>query len=100
MEYRELMKICNDSDARLDEKDDAIDYLSEFDNSEVIEFLIKIGSDSDQDDLLSSAAGESLGHIILKRDYKPDLNFIHLLLPNAKAELLGLLKTVKPDWLL
>ena len=100
MEYRELMKICNDSDARLDEKDDAIDYLSEFDNSEVIEFLIKIGSDSDIDDLLSSAAGESLGHIFSKRVYKPDLNFIHLLLPNAKAELLGLLKTVRPDWLL
>lgn len=62
MSYQELFNIINDNTARPDEVDDAIMYLADFPQEEVINFLINI-TNNDLEDYMLSSVGVSLGHI-------------------------------------
>ena len=62
MGYQNLIKIINDSTARADEIDDAIMYLREYNNEEVIEFLFLL-SNKDIESYMLSSVGESIGEI-------------------------------------
>jgi len=68
MEEKELIEILLDKFATVSERDDAAMDLSVFDSNEVVNALVKIGTDNNVDDVILSSIGESLAEIWLRNN--------------------------------
>ena len=66
MQPRELVKILLDATASISERDDAAMDLSVYDSKDVLNALLKVGSDEDTDNIILSSVGESLAEIWLR----------------------------------
>lgn len=92
-----LIEILLDHNARLDERDDAAMDLYATDEPEALEALIKIASNSDEDLLLLTSSGESIGEILIRKQ-NLDTMILKKMQKQALAEALAIIKEKKPNW--
>ncbi len=59
-----LIELLFDRSARLDERDDAGQYLGESDSPTAVAALRRMAASAEEDELLAGTAGESLGQIL------------------------------------
>lgn len=95
--WEKLIQIVRDESVRLDERDDAIIDLAEFNNNEVIEALFNIAKSDQIDIMLQASTGEVLSEIWI-RNSNVDFEKLTKFTDTALNEALGLLKTHKIEW--
>lgn len=79
--WEKLIRIVEDDSARLDERDDAIFDLAEFNNDEVIKVLYNMAKDNRIDTMLQASSGEVLTEIWMRNsnmDFKKLNEFYRL----------------------
>lgn len=79
-------------------RDDAAMDLGEFDESEALAALLKIGQDRSEDPILFDVVGESLGEIWTRNgNFQPEE--YAKLVEIAQDEAFFVIKRVRPDWI-
>ncbi|MFF5076171.1 hypothetical protein ACFY36_03910 [Actinoplanes sp. NPDC000266] len=84
-----LISVLLDGDAREDERDDAAQDLSAFDEPEVHAALARVATDAAESELVAASAGESLAELWIARG-AVDRAVFERLVPPARAEVAGL----------
>jgi hypothetical protein len=92
-----LITVLKDPFEPLEGRDDAAMLLGESDTSEAFRALLCIASDSSEDDLLQSTAGEMLARIMLRNGLFQN-RILDQLTPLARSELEGLIMHDNPAW--
>ncbi|XVU29473.1 hypothetical protein ACQPZJ_21085 [Actinoplanes sp. CA-054009] len=93
-----LVSILLDGSAREDERDDAAQGLSAFDEGEVHAALARVAADALESELVAASAGESLAELWIVRG-GIDRAVFERLVPVARAEVVGLVAHRAPELL-
>jgi len=93
-----LVSILLDRSARIDERDDAAQYLGESDDEAALVALLTVGSDPTDDELVSASCGESLAEIFIRRAVV-DPAWLRSLVPGALSEVVAWVARVQPSLL-
>lgn len=94
-----LIHLLPDCAAREDERDDAAIELADFSDGDVIQALFLVATDkSCPSDMVKGSGGESLASIWI-RTGKVDMTLLHQLDGSARQEAMGLIKALRPQWL-
>jgi hypothetical protein len=78
-------------------RDDAAMELMHFGDDEVVEVLVRVGSNVDEHDVILNSCGESLGGIWIDREHF-DLGAFEKLAPTAKAGVRIVVREGKSEW--
>lgn len=97
-EAKALFDILYDPAARIDERDDAAMYLSQYKTKDVLDGLTALASNSGENELVLASLGESIGEIMIVNN-KFEIDVINKLHPIAKQEALGIIQGKKPEWI-
>lgn len=88
-----------DSNARIDERDDAAMDLADYNEPEAESALVRVCGEFGLDETILDSAGESLAEIWLRKsEFQPE---VFKNLPRAaKKAAEAIIKSQRPDWLL
>lgn len=93
-----LIQILLDRSADLSDRDDAAIDLGEFDDDRAIMALINVAKDLEENQTILASCGESIAQIWL-RTGRFDRQAFDALAPSARAEVEGLMRKQRPQWL-
>lgn len=93
-----LISVLIDSEARIDERDDAAMDLGEYDDDRALSALLMVGSDDSVDEIVLESCGESLGEIWIKRDFFPKEQYLQLM-KDGQLGVRNALSYYKPEWI-
>ncbi|MCH9611267.1 MAG: hypothetical protein S4CHLAM81_12050 [Chlamydiales bacterium] len=93
----QLIELLLDTTTSIAERDDAAIDLSDYSTPKVVEALLKVAQDPNEDDLVASSAGESLGQI-WSQGSELNMALLYSLSNHAKHETLAVLRTNRPEW--
>jgi hypothetical protein len=93
-----LISVLLNTDARLDERDDAAMDLAEFDGAEVLGALVAVASTAGEDPLLLDTCGASIGEIWARQGVV-DAAVVARVRAEARAILLANLQALAPGLL-
>lgn len=94
---RLLLEILFDPAARVDEKDDAAEYLQDCDDDLALAGLSEKGRDSNEDSMVLYSCGNSMAQIWMKRDFF-DYDVYQSLDREARWGLFDNIKGLRPGW--
>ncbi len=92
-----LLQILLDKQGREDERDEAAAYLGKYNNEEVLQALLSIGSDPFENDIVLDSCGTSIAEILIRRN-QFDSNILTPLAETAKDSAIQYILGIKPEW--
>jgi hypothetical protein len=93
-----LIEILLDTNARIDERDDAAMDLGQYNDDRALNALLSIVLNPNEEKSIMDVCGESIAEIWVKRDYF-DVNLYNKMVPLAQFELYSYIKGIKPEWI-
>lgn len=94
----QLVKILLDSNARIDERDDAAIDLGKYNDDRALNALLSIVLNPNSEPSIMDVCGESIAEIWLRRNYF-DADLYQKMVPAARCEVYRHIEGVKPEWI-
>ena len=93
-----IIKIILDKNIDKNKRINAAINLSYYEEPRVLQVLRKVAADFEEDLLVSSTCGTSIGEILIKQ---PTLNgdFLKLIRPGAYSKAYAIIKNYRPEWI-
>lgn len=91
-----LLRVLDDKNASISDRDDAAINLGGCDNDRAVEALMKVATDVSENEVVLASAGESLAQIWL-RCRSIDIEVVRMLHPIARREAVALLEEEFPE---